>query len=77
MLAESGVLAVTNLTAETNPPQGLTEKSFNSVKLELPSFLPLTTPPSIDRHQADSPRLPLCRNDWDSKIKANYASERA
>ena len=48
LLAETDILAATDIIVETSPPQGFIENSSNSSKLKLPSFLPPTVPPSID-----------------------------
>ena len=66
-LAQAGTLSTSDLIAETIPPQGFSAESFNGIKLKPPSFIPPNTPPSIDRRQADNPRLSLRGNDWESK----------
>ena len=66
---QAGALNVSNLIAETN--QGFVEKSFNSVKIKLPSFLLLIPPPSINHRQSSNPCMSLHANDWETKIKSS------
>ena len=71
MLADSDPIAATNL------PQFFSAKSFNGMKLKLPSFLPPTAPLSTDDRQSDDPYLSLHGIDWESKTKSTPTFVRA
>ena len=70
LFAEASMLAVNDLITGTNPHQGFAAKYFNGIKLNLPSFFPFTSPPSIGHRQVDNPCLTLRENDWETIIKS-------
>ena len=70
VLAQVGMLTVSNLITATNSPQCFTAKPFNDMKLKLPSFLSPAASLCICYRQANDPFLSLCASDWETKTKS-------